>query len=262
MATGTIDMKTRETGRAVWQNHWAGESLTRESVRKMVNRESRTCYWKATRDALVGKFGSLEGLKVIELGSGKGDVSLLLALEGADVMLLDREQQALQQAQQQFGYYGLKPQVVVGDIFDIHDGLKGAFDLAISWGVVEHFQRPVAFQACLSHRRAVHDQGMVVISVPNSWCVPYRLNKWCKHLTGTWKWGLELPFGPDELKIIGRRMGLKNVWVHGSSIVRDLDQFLFHPVMGRMEKYFGLKTELKTPLDPLLGHVLTMFGEA
>ena len=254
-------MTSQTAARSIWEDHWSGEALAEQSVRKMVTREVHTHRWKATVRALRNKFGSVRGLRTIELGSGKGDVSLFLALVGAEVTLFDREEQAIERAQEQFGYYGLTPKAVVGDLLDIDERLDGQFDVAISWGVAEHFQRPAAFEVFLAHRRVIHDGGMVVISVPNCWSVPYRLNKKYKEMRGIWKWGLELPFSPYELKGIARRMGLKNVWVHGSPIIRDLDQFLFHPVMGRIEKYLGLRTEVRTPLDSLFGHALTLFGE-
>jgi len=178
------------------------------------------------------------------------------------VSLFDCEEKALVRAREQFGYYVLSPRTIVGDLFDLEKKLIGRFDVAVSWGVVEHFQRPAAFDACVSHRKAVHDAGMVIISVPNAWSMPYRLNKWYKEMRGAWKWGLELPFSPSELKKFARRMGLKNVWVHGSPIIRDFDQFFFHPVMGRMEKYLGLRTEVPTPLDRWFGQAITLFGES
>ena len=246
----------------VWGTHWRGEQVTRRAVEKMVNREQRTRRWLATRKALADKFGSLRGLRTIEMGSGKGDVSLLLALAGADATLLDYEADALVRGREQFACYGLAPETVVGDLFDVAPELLGRFDVAISWGVVEHFRRPEAVEACRAHLRAVHDQGMVIISVPNAWSLPYRLNKWYRELRGTWTWGLELPFSPVELREIGRRLGLRNVRVHGSPVVRDFDQFLLHPVMGRLERYFGLRTEVPSPIDRLLGHALTLFGQA
>ncbi len=254
-------MNSQATICSVWEDHWAGERFTRESIRKMVNRELRTSRWKATLMALERKFGSVKGLRTIELGSGKGDVSLLLAMAGADVSLFDCEERAFVSAREQFGYYGLSPGIVPGNLLDLDEKLVGRFDVAISWGVVEHFQRPVAFDACLAHRRAVHDGGMVIISVPNSWSLPYRLHKWCNERRGTWKWGLELPFSPIELKNIAHRMDLKNVHMHGSPIIRDFDQYLFHPVMGRLEKYLGLRTEVRSPLDRFFGQALTAFGE-
>ena len=255
-------MQSPAVARPVWRDHWRSEKLAGESVRKMVNRESRTRRWKATVAALEAKFGRIKGLRTIELGAGKGDVSLLLALAGADVTLLDCEQGALERAKEQFGYYDLAPKTIAGDLFSLDDDLLNQFDVAISWGVVEHFQRPAAFKACLSHREAVHDRGMVIISVPNAWSLPYRLNKWYRQKRKTWKWGLELPFSVPELRAVGQRVGLKNIRVHGSPVIRDLDQFLFHPIMGRMEKYLGLRTEIGSPLDRFLGHALTMFGDA
>jgi 2-polyprenyl-3-methyl-5-hydroxy-6-metoxy-1,4-benzoquinol methylase len=245
----------------VWKEHWETETITEESVRKMVNRELRTYRFKATLAALESKFGSVKELKTIELGAGKGEFSLLLALAGANVTLYDKEKKAFDLDRHQFSIYGLTPRTIKGDLLNPRDNLLGKYDVAISWGVVEHFPRPIAFEACLGHRRVIHEKGLVVICVPNAWSIPYRLNKWFQEVNGTWKWGLELPYSPIELRSVGHRMGLKNVWIHWSSVMRDLDQFLFHPVMGRIEKYFGITTERRTPLDRLFGQAITMFGE-
>ena len=58
-------------------------------------------------------------LFINELGSGKGDISLLLALAGADVTLVDCEADALALAGRQFGTFGLQPRTVVADLFNL-----------------------------------------------------------------------------------------------------------------------------------------------
>ena len=51
---------------------------------------------------LNNAFGRIKGLNTIELGSGRGDLSVLLAERGANVTLLDASDAALEQARERF----------------------------------------------------------------------------------------------------------------------------------------------------------------
>ena len=74
---------------------------------------------------------SWQGLKVLELGSGRGGVGLLLARLGADVTLVDFSPSALQQAQSLFDLEGRNVRTVVGDVThpDLELGVK--YDLIV-----------------------------------------------------------------------------------------------------------------------------------
>src|SRR6185503_5534760 len=80
----------------IWSAAWDRHRVTPEAVRKLVGREQRTLRWQAIRTAFLARFGTLRGLRTIELGAGTGDISLLLALEGAAVSLLDASERALE----------------------------------------------------------------------------------------------------------------------------------------------------------------------
>ena len=72
----------------VWRSVWRATQLTEEGVRKTILREQRTRRWQAIRRSFLQRFGTLRGITTIELGAGTGDISLLLALEGATPTLL------------------------------------------------------------------------------------------------------------------------------------------------------------------------------
>jgi hypothetical protein len=110
----------------VWRAVWSTTRLTAESVRKTIRREQRTLRWLAIRRALTEHFGGLHGLHTIELGAGTGDISLLMALEGAQVTLFDADEQALELAAFKFAVAGLKPDVCTGDYRGSHDREKKA----------------------------------------------------------------------------------------------------------------------------------------
>jgi 2-polyprenyl-3-methyl-5-hydroxy-6-metoxy-1,4-benzoquinol methylase len=244
----------------IWRDVWQHTQLTEEGVRKTLRREQRTLRWKAIRAAFTAHFGSLQGVRTIELGAGTGDISLLLALEGAEPTLLDANEQALGLAKFKFAVAGLEPVCTVGDFLALDTSLRGAFDVAVSYGTVEHFAGSDREQACRAHAEAIRPGGMVAISVPNAHCLPYRLNKWQLEARGAWPWGLELPYTRAELGRIAERIGLEHCHIHGSSFLRDWDQFLFNPLTQRIERFTGFHFERKTPLDRWWGHALTLIG--
>lgn len=74
---------------------------------------------------------SWKGLKVLELGSGRGGLGLMLARLGADVTLVDFSPSALDQAQKIFAHEGLNGRMVVANATHPDVDLGEKFDLII-----------------------------------------------------------------------------------------------------------------------------------
>ena len=244
----------------VWRAVWDTTRLTKASVQKTIHREQRTLRWKAIRRAFIEHFGTLEGVRTIELGAGTGDISLLLALEGARPTLFDANEQALELARFKFSVAGITPDVCVGDFLNLDAGLLGTFDATVSYGTVEHFAGRDRYLACRAHTDVIRPGGMIAISVPNAHCLPYRLNKWWQERRGVWVWGLEIPYSRRELFDIARSLDVQDAMIHGSSFLRDWDQFLFNRTAQRIERFTGFHFERRTPFDPYWGHALTLIG--
>jgi 2-polyprenyl-3-methyl-5-hydroxy-6-metoxy-1,4-benzoquinol methylase len=244
----------------VWRAVWQTTQLTEEGVRKTIRREQRTLRWQAIRRAFLERFGTLRGITTIELGAGTGDISLLLALEGAVPTLFDADERALDLARFKFSVAGLEPAAEVGDFLQLDASMRGRFDAAVSYGTVEHFAGPDRALACRAHVDVIRPGGSVAISVPNAHCLPYRVNKWRLERRGAWPWGLELPYTRAELGRIATAIGLDDWFIHGSSFLRDWDQFLFNPLTQRIERFTGFHFERRTPLDRWCGHALTLIG--
>jgi 2-polyprenyl-3-methyl-5-hydroxy-6-metoxy-1,4-benzoquinol methylase len=245
----------------VWDSVWRETQLTPIAIRRKFERELNTLRWKAIRDAFRAHFGSLKGLRTIELGAGTGDISMLLASEGVEPTLLDANERALTIARLQFEVLNYRANFITGDFFNLDAALLGQFDAAVSYGVVEHFEGNDRVVACRSHVQVLRPGGMVAISVPNAHCLPYRLNKWKQETTGKWIWGLEIPYTRRELGEVAREIGLKSWSIHGSSFLRDWDQFLLSPITSRIYKYTGFSFEKWTPFDRIWGHAQTLIGD-
>lgn len=71
------------------------------------------------------------GLRVLELGAGRGGLGLLLAREGAKVTLVDFSSTALGQARALFEDEGLEVETITGDVTHPDLKINGEFDVIV-----------------------------------------------------------------------------------------------------------------------------------
>ena len=129
---------TRGIAPQVWDRLWRHvPSAARDD--ELLTRERRSPRWSLFVARLEATFGSLVGLRTIELGSGRGDLSVLLAERGADVTLFDASDVGLDQARRRFDRRNLPASFVRGDLLGPLDEWTGQFHVALSSGVIEHF---------------------------------------------------------------------------------------------------------------------------
>ncbi len=131
---------------------------------------------------------------MIEIGAGAGTNAAAMAKRGASVTLLDYSPKALGKARELFEANGLEADFVEANALELPDEVRGGFDVAMSFGLNEHFtgaERDGIFQA---HLDALRDGGIAIVSVPNARNAPYRASKWLAERTGRWKLGVEVPF--------------------------------------------------------------------
>jgi 2-polyprenyl-3-methyl-5-hydroxy-6-metoxy-1,4-benzoquinol methylase len=238
-----------------WDRLWA-HPPSEARDRELLERERTLKRWSLIQNRIVETFGRMEGVRTVELGSGRGDLSALLAESGATVSLLDSSERALNQARHRFERMGLAAQFHYGDLFDA--GSRTArYDVAISSGVIEHFvggQRTLAIEA---HAESVGRGGLVILSVPNARCWPYRIWKKTLELRGRWPYGYERPFTRGELVRRARDAGLVRAEVRGVGFRQSWrDQFL--PLLtGRTSVRRPVED---SPFDERWGLALVLFA--
>ena len=189
---------SRQRGPDVWGRLWEHQPSIAKDKAAVVT-EAGSPRWHAINERITETFGCVEGLRTIELGCGRGDVSLLLAQRGARVTLLDYTDEALSQARLRFERHGLEARFVRADLLGDLEGLVGKFDVSISYGVVEHFRGEDRTRAIRAHRDVLTKPGLGVISVPNALCPTYRLWKLYLESRRWWPYGMEIPYGRSEL---------------------------------------------------------------
>jgi 2-polyprenyl-3-methyl-5-hydroxy-6-metoxy-1,4-benzoquinol methylase len=239
----------------VWDRLWE-YAPTDERDDVQLARERRTSRWATIHDRLVSNFGTLRGLRTIELGSGRGDLSVLLAQAGADVTLLDTSERALDQARKRFDRLGLTARFECGDLFTPPVRLLGSFDVALSSGVIEHFEHDVRTQAFRAHADVLNPRGLGIISVPNAWCPPYRLWKFYFELRGWWPYGLEIPYSRREMIRRARVVGFSRIEIEGAGFWQSVGDHLGRGLCGRGPDWAACPS----CLDRIMGMSLILFG--
>src|SRR4051794_21126416 len=108
---------------ADWDEQWRQEPLRLDAP----DHEARTLRWRG-QEALVRElFGAVDGLRVVEIGAGRGLNALLFGKLGAKATLLDQSPVALEQAKQLFDAHSGPVEPVEADLFEPPDAIRGGF---------------------------------------------------------------------------------------------------------------------------------------
>jgi len=128
---------------------------------------------------------------VLDLGSGRGDHSAMLARAGRRPTLVDWSPQNIEFSRQMFAACGVEGRFCVGDITRPLPFDSGSFDAVFSCGVLEYFDRQQVAAIIGEAFRVARKR--VIVLVPNAFSVAYRVGKWYMERSGTWTWGGEVP---------------------------------------------------------------------
>lgn len=164
----------------------------------------------------------------IEIGSGLGKLSLLLAMAGIRPTLFDSSSKALEQARYLFDAMELEAAFEVGDALQLPEEMRGKFDLSMSLGLNEHFRGLARQEIFDAHANVLRSGGWTLIGVPNRHCLSYRTAMFMWKLTGRWPQGLyEYGFSRRELGYRMERAGFKKISiVAGTYPVKDFERFI------------------------------------
>ncbi|MBU0963017.1 MAG: class I SAM-dependent methyltransferase [Nanoarchaeota archaeon] len=204
----------------VWDKYW---QETKFDNKKIIDNLKNSFFWKQLKLELLKDFGTLKDIKILELGSGRGEMSLLMALEGADITLVDESEFALKEAKKLYSEFNCKVNLIRKSMFDIK---KADYDITISFGLAEHFTEEKRLEVFKKHYDCIKEKGLIILSVPNAKSFPYRIYKSIAQLLRFWKYGLEVPYTEKELNEIAKKLKIKNFRVIRSSFLNAFYHFL------------------------------------
>jgi len=242
-------------GSAVWERLWRQVPADEKDDARLAL-ESSSPRWALIADRLQSIFGTLRGLRTLELGSGRGDASVLLARAGAEVTLFDRSEAVLDQARRRFDRLGLTARYDCADMLGSLTRWRGGYDVALSLGVVEHFEADVRTAAVGAHGEVLRPGGVAVISVPHARCLPYRVWKFYLERRGWWPYGVECPYSKAELLRRAAAAGLVQTEAVCLNFLESVGNHWVKRLSGRAPSW----TYRPSRLDPWMGLILLMFG--
>lgn len=257
-----IDSNTSE----LWDQFWVKETSPLED-QFYLKKEELGIRWQRIEKIVLKEFGSFEGLKIIEIGSGTGTISGLMKQRGAEITLLDYSPIALERAEAFFKRNGMEVDSLQMNALELTPEVLNQYDVSISLGLTEHFKGPDREAINKAHLDVLKPGGITFISVPNKFNPPYRIFKFLAEVTGKWSVGEEYPYSRNEFREMMERLSIKNYSFLGDSFWGSF--FLVNPFrigkkLLRIEPSFEVQKIRKQKgswLDEYISYALILFAK-
>ena len=187
--TPVSERGTRPSERHILSSHeWASSIIAPESVDQLAWNIRHNLFPVWCKPLLQN---TLPGDTVLELGSGTGQLSAILALHGRTALLVDSCEESLAFAKQLFDKLGLQGQFRNADILKGIPAEDGSVDWVFSSGLLEHFTNAQIGDIMADCVR-VCKKGVMSL-LPNANSIFYRAGKSKLEREGRWPYGRETP---------------------------------------------------------------------
>ena len=131
------------------------------------------------------------GDSLLELGSGAGQNSALMAHNGRRITLLDISKENLEFSAEVFELLNLNGYFRLADMTKPLPFDDNSFDTVFSVGVFEYFNDEQINKILKEAFRIA--KRRLIIMMPNASSAPYRIGYWISRATNRWVWGGERP---------------------------------------------------------------------
>ena len=209
----------KENTPELWDGLW--KETSEEEDRYNLKKEENSIRWQRIEIEILKNFKSFKNLRVIEVGAGGGTNALLFGKRGAKITILDYSKNAIKRSKEFFKRNKCSAKFILADALKIPKKLNGKYDVAISFGLAEHFRGQDRINIIKSHLDLINRQGLILISVPNKRNPPYRIQKKILEVSGKWKVGEEYPFSRKEFKHIASKLAIKRFGFFGDSFFKS-----------------------------------------
>jgi 2-polyprenyl-3-methyl-5-hydroxy-6-metoxy-1,4-benzoquinol methylase len=156
----------------LWDNLWKHNPSAADDIYALV-KEENSIRWQRIEKIVLGEFGTLSNLNVIEIGAGRGVHAALMAKRDARVTVLDYSVSALKRAELLFQHNGVSANFIQHDALSLSPELHDKFDISMSFGLTEHFKGTSRVAITKAHFDVLKKGGLTFISVPNKYNLPY-----------------------------------------------------------------------------------------
>jgi 2-polyprenyl-3-methyl-5-hydroxy-6-metoxy-1,4-benzoquinol methylase len=251
----------------LWDRAWDSPVTIEEDIFNLL-KEENCIRWQRIEEIALKEFGSFNNLKVIEVGAGAGINAALMAKRGAKVTILDYSETALNRAREFFTRNGLSAEFIKQDALSLSADFIGKYDIAMSFGLTEHFAGSKRVNINKAHFDLLRKGGIAFISVPYRYSPPFRIYKFAARSIGIWGVGEDYPYSKKELRNICRQIGITEYsFFFADSLCTAFDMINPFKLIRRslkLKKIFDvsrLKKEKSTFLDRYLSPSLVLYGK-
>lgn len=155
-----------KAGREYWENSWRKNVSLRTAERRQPTLNSYID--RRFHDYFGATFRGTAtcGMKLLEVGCAKSAWLPYFAKQfGFKVYGLDYSETGCEQAQQVLAGAGVEGEIICADLFSPPESMLEAFDVVLSFGVVEHYEDTAA---CIkAFARFLKPDGMMITIIPN-----------------------------------------------------------------------------------------------
>jgi len=201
---------------------------------------------------LVDCLGPLKGKRILEVGSGSGQLSAYLASKGGIIHLVDISKKALKFSKKYFASKGLPVKLYNQDAFAMKFPSE-SFDCVWNGGVIEHFNDKEKILMIRKMWNLVKPGGKLLITVPNAHDIPFILAKKILEFRKKWSFGFEDDLTIKRVKNLAKEAGIKKFSIYAYNPIVG---FWFFPYGREASNTLGLNTfgwhKLRTPF----GHII------
>lgn len=219
-------------GRKMWDEHWRKGAFHNNEHRAIIN----AC------KAILGN--NLSGLKVLEVGSGRGVDSVKLAELGAEVCMVDYSMLSFHLSTDLAQKRNVRVKPILADAASL-PFIDASFDLVFSQGVMEHGDN---LKLLTEQARVIKQGGYVIIDVPQVYSFQ-AINKAIQVKLGRWPYGEEKSYSKKAVEQMLRQVGLTPVYAYGWELLPMMHlgiRSLFH----RFRKLEVEKSRLVPQVQP------------
>lgn len=197
----------RSGGRRSERRHWDDFWDSANEIDEVYSNRERI-RWE------LEKVTSLEGAKILEVGSGSGRDSFPLIEAGAELFLLDYSLPSLELIARQLGARRNQVAVLGGDAFQLPFPDE-SFDVLFHQGLLEHFRKPLPEKMLTEHFRVLRPGGIILVDVPQRWHY-YTALKHALIVVDKWFAGWETEYSVSQLERLLDSVGFEVMASYGA----------------------------------------------
>lgn len=201
---------------------------------------------------LTKNIGKLKNKKILEVGSGSGQVSAYLASKGASVYLVDISEKSLEFSKNFFKVKKLPVYLYKQDAFKMKFKDE-SFDFVWNSGVLEHYDDEHKLAMLKEMLRLVKKGGKLIVCVPNSFDLFFLLAKYILKLRKKWAFGYEDNVNRFKIIKLIRRLGNLDYKIY---TYNPIVGFWFLPYGRELTDVLGLNNFDHHKKETFFGHVI------